>query len=209
LKVSDFHSNTPTPEPLPRLALEVHTESFALLFGKELAERILLNNAVNPGSYIPNPIGVLAQVGQPVHDVFVLFGNELTDNLVKTSGAQKGKARFKLIYYNRYNSGWGYTIPSVLTLGALNVLAMPAGVTRAEVELQLEITDNAGNVLSRYRAPGAGKVKVAMYYGYSSFGAMRKANILALQQAMQGIKQQLSVDLPQLQTQLAAADPTE
>lgn len=209
VKISDFHTNAPTPEPLPRLALEVHTESFALLFGKELAERILLQNALDPGSYIPNPIGVLAQVGQPVHDVFVMLGNELTDNLVQSNGEQKGKARFKLIYYNRYNSGWGYTIPSILTLGTVNVLALPAGVTRAEVELQMEITDNAGNVLSRYRAPGSGKVKVAMYYGYSGFGAMRKANLLALQAAMQNIKLQMAADLPQLQNKLAAVTPVE
>jgi hypothetical protein len=209
LKISDFHQNAPTAEPLPRLKLEVHTESFALLFGKELVERMLVQGALGPGPYLPNPIGVITQVGQPIHDVFVVLGNELNDNLVQNSGEESGKARFKLIYYNRGNSGWGYTIPSILTLGAVNVLALPAGVTRSEVELQMEITDNSGKVLSRYRAPGIGKAKVAMYHGYSGFGAMRKANLLALQDAMQGIKQQLAADLPNLQTQLALDAPTK
>lgn len=209
LKISDFHQNAPSSELLPRLGLEVHTESFILLFGKEFVERVLLQNAVGPGPYIPSPIGVISQVGQPVHDVFVVLGNELNDNLVQNSGDQRGKARFKLIYYNRNNSGWGYTIPSILTLGAVNVLALPAGVTRSELELQLEITDNSGKVLSRYRAPGTGKAKVAMYYGYSGFGALRKANLLALQDAMQGIKQQLAADLPNLNAQLVSENPTK
>lgn len=209
LKISDFHQNAPTTEPLPRLKLEVHTESFILLFGKELAERILLQGAVGAGPYFPSPIGVITQVGQPIHDVFVLLGNELNDNLVQNSGDERGKARFKLIYYNRSNSGWGYTIPSILTLGAVNVLALPAGVTCSEVELQMEITDNSGKVLSRYRAPGTGKAKVAMYYGYNGISALRKANLVALQDAMQGIKSQLAADLPNLQTQLASTAPTE
>lgn len=206
LKISDFHRQAPTPEPLPRLGLEVHAESFALLFGKEMLERVLIGNAIQPGSYIPTPIGVLAQVGQPVHDVFVLFGNELNENIIRNDGPQQGKARFKLAYYNRYNTGWGYTIPSVITLGVVNLFGLPAGVTRSDVELQMEIVDNDGNVLARYRAPGSGKTKVAMYYGYSGYGAMRKANLLALQDALQGIKQQLTADLPKLQNQLAPAD---
>lgn len=207
LKISDFHQNAPTSAPLPRLGLEVHTESFALLFGKELVQDILVRGVVAPGPYLPNPIGIITQVGQPVHDVFVVLGNELNDNLVQNSGDQMGKARFKLIYYNRYNSGWGYTIPSILTLGVANIFAMPAGVTRSDLELQLEITDNTGKVLSRYRAPGVGKAKVAMYYGYSGFGALRKANLLALQNAMQGIKTQLAADLPELQAQLSSGAP--
>ncbi len=82
------------------------------------------------------------------------------------------------------------------------MLALPAGVTRSDVELQMEITDNNGKVLSRYRAPGSGKAKVAMYHGYSSFSALRKANLLALQNAMQSIQLQLAADLPELRAQL-------
>ncbi|MBK6929859.1 MAG: hypothetical protein IPH12_02990 [Saprospirales bacterium] len=208
LRISDFHRQAPVSQPLPHLGLQVHVESFALLFGKELAERILVSNAIDPGSYIPPPVGILAQVGQPVHDVFLLLGNELNENFVQATGDQRGKARFKLIYYNRFNSGWGYTIPSVLTFGVVNIFGLPAKVTRSEMELQMEIVDNAGNVLAHYRAPGAGKAKVAMYYGYSGFGAMRKANLLALQDAMQGIKQQMEADLPELHTQLTADQPT-
>ncbi len=209
VRISDFHTSAPTPEPLPRLGLEVHVESFALLFGKEMLQRILVSNAIQPGSYIPTPVGVYAQVGQPVHDVFVLLGNELNDNLVLNTGPEQGKARFKLIYYERRNPGWGYTIPSVLTMGLVNLFGLPLKVTRADLELQLEIKDNAGNILGRYRAPGSGKAKVAMYHGYDGIGAMRKANLLALQEAMQGIKKQLEADLPQLQTQLAAEEATK
>ncbi|TNE67884.1 MAG: hypothetical protein EP344_01790 [Bacteroidetes bacterium] len=209
IQISDFHSATPTPEPLPKLGLAVHTESFALLFGREMAEDILIGNALDPGGYFPSPIGVFTQVGQPLHDVYVLLGNELSDNIALGTGEQQGKARFKLIYYNRYNSGWGYTIPSALTAFAVNIFGLPFAVTKSEVELQMEVTDNSGRVLSRYRAPGTGKTKVAMYYGYSGVGALRKANLLALQDAMQGIKKQLAADLPQLKEQLSQAGPDQ
>lgn len=207
LKISDFHQQSPVSNPVPPLALKVHTESFAAQFAGEMLEDALTNAAVAGVVWIPSPYEVYTQVGEPLRDVFTLLGNELSDNIMETSGARYGQVRFKLLYYNKTAPGWGWIFPSLLTLNIANLAGMPFTKYRADLELQMEILDARQQVIARYRAPGSGKSTVALYYGYSGPDAFRKANLLALQEAMRGIRHKMEPDLANLRENLLAAGP--
>jgi hypothetical protein len=86
---------------------------------------------------------------------------------------------------------------------------MPATKIQSEVMLRMEILDSSNNVVAQYSAPGSGKATVAMYHGYSGFGARRKANLLALQEAMRGIRQQMEPDLARITADLQDAAPAK
>lgn len=204
LRVRDFHSNQSLPTRLPNLGLLVHERSFLEAFDLALIRDVVRTTAIS-GPYAAAPWVAYDVTDQALQDAFNVLGNELNDNLNQASAAQFGHARFKLLFYKRRNSGWGWTVASVSTLFVPNLFGMPVRTHRAELELQMEIVDANGNMLIRYTAPGEGKAMVAAYHGYDSSTATRKANLLALQSAMSKIKKKLESDVPSLTSQLEAA----
>lgn len=207
LHMRDFHQESALKEPLPPLSLKVHAESFAAHFAAEMVREGVVTGVATGSPWIPSPVEVVTRMGVPMRDVFTLLGNELTGNTALNAGEKYGQARFKLVYYERRIPGWGWIIPSTLTVGVANLFGMPVKKIRANLELQLEILDARNNVIAQYRAPGTGKATVAMYYGYSGWGAVRKVNLLALQEAMRGIRAQLEPDTEKIRADLQAAGP--
>jgi hypothetical protein len=206
LQVRDFRTNQPLPERLPRLGLLVHERSFLEAFDGALDREVVIANAIG-GPYQPSPWGAYAVTDQALEDVFRLLNNELDKNLNQTAGPQHGHARFKLLFYKRRNSGWGWSLLSGGTLFIPNLFGMPVRTYRSEIELQMEITDANDKVLVRYVAPGVGKAQVAAYHGYDGPTATRKANLLALQNAVAKIKFKMETDAASLAQQLTAAGP--
>jgi hypothetical protein len=202
LHVRDFHSQPPLPQRLPSLGLLVHERSFLESFDIALQRNWVVS--ANPYGG-PDPWFAFETTDRALEDVFHLFDNELHDNLNESSATRYGHARFKLNYYDRRNPGWGWIIPSIGTMWTANLLGMPYSNLRADLELQLEITDANGKVLVRYVAPGTAKAKVAMYHGYNHSQAIRKANLDALKNAMQQIKAKMIADVPMLTESLLAA----
>jgi hypothetical protein len=200
LLVSDYHTSQTATEKIPGLKLLIHERSFGESFLYGMSREVVVNPVYGPAA--PD----LMHVSNPaLHDVILALQNELQDHVSDNQGPLYGHARFKLSYYNVWNSGWGYIIPSYLTIYVANVFGMPVRVMRTEVELELEITDAANHVIGHYSAPGVGKATEALYYGYDHVSAARKANILAIQNAMGKIEQQVGTDALQIKTQLAAA----
>jgi len=117
-----------------------------------------------------------------------------------------GQVRFKLLYYNRQNSGWGYTIPSIATMWVLNVVGMPVATVRCDLDLQVEIADAQGASIVTYTAPGSSKAKVALYYGYNPVDAIRKANLEALKAALKAIETKMQEDVHLVTAKLTLAD---
>lgn len=205
LHVSDFHQTARVTEPLPRMGLLVHQESFAAAFDRETSMKgwgghFFSQGPVTPGTYV-------ALSDLPLEDVYAVLGNEISDNLAGNTGDRFGHIRFRLLNYNRRAPGWGYTIPSTMSFYTLNTLGMPYTRLQAEVELQVEVADANKKILARYKASGQGKAWVALYYGYQRTDAWRKANLLALQDAMVNIRAQMAEQLPQLNARLAEAGP--
>lgn len=207
LQVTDYHQHSPLKEPLPALKMKVHAESFAARFAGELFEDVVVSNSMYGYPWVPSPFEVHTRVGASMQDVFTILANELSDNMTRSSGEKTGEARFKLVYYNRTMPGWGWVIPSVMTLNIANLAGMPFTRYQADLELQMEIVDANQRVIAQYRAPGTGKTTVAFYYGYDGASAHRKANLLALQEAMRGIRNKMEPDLARLNNELLAAEP--
>jgi hypothetical protein len=207
LRISDFYEqNARIREPLPRLGFLVHQESFGTAFDRETFDKGLSGNVVSP-FYMPSPGELYVLSDLPLEDAFRALDGEVTHNLSEQQGPKYGHVRFKLINYERRAPGWGYTVGSVATAFVANVLGMPYNRYRAELELQVEIADANKNVLARYRAPGTGKAFVAMYYGYHATDAWRKANLDAMQDALNKIRPDIVKDTPKLRQQLMAAGP--
>jgi hypothetical protein len=204
LRVRDFHTDQNLPTRLPRLGLLVHERSFLEAFDCALNREVAITNVVS-GPYAPAPWVAYEMTDRALEDAFNVLGNELEDNLNQGATPQYGQARFKLLDYKRRNSGWGWTVASVSTLFLPNLLGMPVRTQRAELELQMEILDANGKMLIRYTAPGTGKAPVAAYHGYDNTTATRKANLVALQDAMSKIKKKLESDVPVLSSQLEVA----
>lgn len=204
LRMRDFHTNQNLPARLPPLALLIHERSFLDAFDCALGREIVIANTFG-GPYAPAPWVTYEVTDQALEDAFHVLDNELVDNLNQASKPRYGHARFKLLFYKRRNSGWGWTVASVGTLFVPNLFGMPVRTHRAEMDLQMEIVDAEGKILARYIAPGVGKAQVATYHGYDSSTATRKANLLALQSAMANIKKKLEAEAPNIANQLEAA----
>lgn len=201
LKVRDFHSKQGLSNRLPALELRVHEVSFLAAFDGALTRDMMLGNfPVTPMD--GNPWSAYAVTDLALQDVFQVFDNELRDHINQQSGAGYGQARFKLRFYQRRNTGWGWTVASFATGFIPNMLGMPVRTQRVILELQMEVVDANGNLLQQYVASGQGKAQVAAYHGYSVTTATRKANLLALKRAMSKIKTALDQDVPALSTQL-------
>ncbi|MDX1910158.1 MAG: hypothetical protein SFV22_01665 [Saprospiraceae bacterium] len=204
LRVGDFHSSQGLGAKLPGLGLLVHERSFLEAFDAALFRDVVINSTMS-GPGMPAPWVAYDVTDQALKDVFHALDNELSDHFNLSSQPRYGHARFKLLYYKRRNSGWGWTVASVSTLFVPNLFGMPVRTHRAEIELQMEIVDAQGNILKRYTAPGTGKARVAAYHGYDTSTATRKANLVALQNAMAGIKKKMEPDVPMIGAQLESA----
>ena len=196
LRSADYRSSPALPERLPPLRLLIHQASFGQSFEAALYRE-------GPG---PNPWTGYEVTGGALNDVTHLLQRELADNVMLNNGPQVGQARFKLLFYNRYNSGWGYIIPSIATLWTVNLLGLPIGTIRCELSLQMEIADAQGKSIVTYTAPGHGKAPVALYYGYNNADAIRKANLEALKSALKAIETKLQEDVPSLTARMIASD---
>ena len=209
IQMRDFHQQHALKEPLPPLTLKVHAESFVAQFAAEMVLDGSAYSSYGGVPWIPDPMAAYTHIGAPMRDVFTVLGNELNNNTTQKAGEKYGQARFKLVYYQRTNPGWGWVIPSTLTFGVANVLGMPVSRIQADLELQMEILDANERVVAQYRAPGAGKATMAMYYGYSGMGVIRKSNLLALQEAMRSIRQQMEPDLARIGADLQNTGPVK
>lgn len=209
LRLSDYHSTGNVREPLPRLHTLVHKESFLSAFDDAAGREFYNSIAITGPDFGPDPWVMYSLTDQSLKDVYELLQNQVNENVNRNTGPEYGDARFKLKYYRRKNSGWGYTIPSVGTLFAANILGMPFNVKRSELELQMEITDANKKVIASYTATGVGKATVAAYYGYDAVDASRKSNLLALEDAMGKIKIALAQDSGMLKERLDQAGPKQ
>ncbi len=200
LRVRDFHTDQAIPVRLPQLGLLVHERSFAEAFYRALDREVFLQY-----TYAPDPWEAYSKTDGAMSDMFQALDNELFDNINQSEGDRYGHARIKLLFYQRRNSGWGWLIPSIGTLWTANLLGMPCSVYRIDLELQMEITDANGKILGYYKAPGSGKAQIAMYHGYDGLTAVRKANLVAMQEAFSKIKTNMAADLSAISAHLKAA----
>ncbi|MFZ4477915.1 MAG: hypothetical protein ACOYPR_22155 [Saprospiraceae bacterium] len=192
----------PTKIDLPRLEILTHQQSFGAMFGNALWGNQFLMYDNSWSTFMP--VGYQRSIApRKILDAMGYLERE-TAAISRRTGNAHGYARYKLMYYEVRQPGFGWEILSSLTCFIPNFFGMPFNRLRTDLELQLEIVDAQGNILSTYRSAQSALVWSAPYWGYWWPDAVRKACISALQLAMTDIKGQIALDRNTLETQLLA-----
>ncbi len=88
-----------------------------------------------------------------------------TAAISRRTGNAHGYARYKLLYYEVRQPGFGWELLSSFTCFIPNFFGMPFNRLRTDLELQLEIVDAQGNILSTYRSAQSALAWSAPYWG--------------------------------------------
>jgi hypothetical protein len=147
----------------------------------------------SPGYYVPRRT-------EQLQDMQTLIERSFKGNLCEYKGPALGTAVCRLITSDTesLNDTWVYL--SVLSLGVAPMLGLPTGRWRAQVGLEVELFDIAGDPIARYRGAGLARRTVGFYYGHSDF--KRTLHLEAVKQAMAQIASQIQADEQLLRKEL-------
>jgi hypothetical protein len=142
-----------------------------------------------------------------IQDVVTLFERDVQNNICASTSEPQGNIGLKITFSNTKQGGAGYIVPAILTVGIAWACGMPINTVTQELEVQVEIRNKAGQLISKYEAVGKSKVNVAAYHGYTKGDAPymvqasvgRKANIEAYNMAMTEIKASIERDYDKIQ----------
>ena len=136
-----------------------------------------------------------------VNDVINVFNKEVKENITSPYGAKKGYITLKL-GYRGVDRSWWYTLPSLLTLGTINLLGFPGDKISQSLEVEVEIWNNKKELVKRYTENVYNYDYVAMYWGYSDLSIRRKVAADNIKQALENIRLKINNDAPQIKKQL-------
>ncbi|HXA00805.1 MAG TPA: hypothetical protein VNW99_02395 [Cytophagaceae bacterium] len=137
-------------------------------------------------------------------DQFEIFDQEVDNNLCNPYGQKFGYIVLRT-YYSKFGLGLGYSVASGITLLIPNLLGMPMGRPKFELQATVEILNSKKELIGKYRAVGTGKSLMALYYGYGQSDSIRKARVDALNNALSEIRKQIQTDAPRLLEELGKA----
>jgi hypothetical protein len=138
-------------------------------------------------------------------DVEKLFEREVRMNMSDPEDtARYGFATLQIQESNTVRTGRGLQILQLVTMMTPSLLGVPLEWYETELTARVSIRNARGKVLATYIGTGTGRVKVALYHGYSQAEAPRLANVAALRQALAQVKQQLNFDAARLRGDLLA-----
>ncbi len=148
-----------------------------------------------------------------VQQAVVIFEREISDNICEPVGRKYGLAICRIA--NREASlGWGWLIPSGLTLFTINLFGFPAVSQTTELDVEVEILDANHNRIAKYSAIAKDTKYSALYWGYPfprkphidyDNTLTRMTSASALRAAMQDIKKQIHRDASEIRGKLIAA----
>ncbi|MCL2439472.1 MAG: hypothetical protein FWD15_03080 [Alphaproteobacteria bacterium] len=137
-----------------------------------------------------------------INDITSMVEREFQENIMKGSGITRGQISFR-IGYSKEDSSIILPIASVLTLGVLNFFGMPFNYASEETEIVVEIRDNAGTVIRRYREAMSSTSYVAMWWGFSSSDAARRTSNHNVRDALQKIRRRIDAEAADINKALA------
>jgi hypothetical protein len=151
--------------------------------------------------------------GQPIYtpgmayyntDIGTIFTEEVENNLTDPFGEVYGTINYHTNMI-QMKIGIGYALVSGFTMMVPNLLGFPMGNYKIELETIVEIRNVKNELIGKYKATGKGKASVAMYFGYGSVTALRKARADALNNCLINIRVQIQQDVLRLTTELKNA----
>ncbi len=142
-----------------------------------------------------------------ISDAETLTKNFINNNIVDYRGLPKGTIELSLKknYHKIYNIGC--YILSSFTAYTINLLGFPMISQKTSITVNAKIKNKEGRVIKEYTEEGIGKATSAMYWGYTFGGGLTKTapwglprivNTLALSDALQKIKKNISNDSKEL-----------
>lgn len=147
-----------------------------------------------------------------VQQAVVIFDREISDNICDPAGKKYGYAVCRIANRDA-RLGWGWLVPSALTLFTINLFGFPAMSQTTELDVEVEIMDANYNRVAKYSAIAKDTKHVAFYWGYPvpTKPHIDKENTLtritsasALRMAMKDIKRQIERDAIEIRGKLIA-----
>jgi len=207
LKVSDFPQGTAIASPLPALEPIFDYHSFQTAYPDyyesnsgsaiRITDDFSIFNGVTRGRSTSNET--------KAYDAVHLFEKEVRDNISQSTGKIYGSAVCKVGFGNSSGS-WINAAVSTASLGIANLFGYPFNILTDELEVILEIRDAENFIIGRYSAIGEGKAKITLY---KFDGAARLAHARAFVNAMEQIKDKLSIDQAELSALLRGTGPVD
>lgn len=136
-----------------------------------------------------------------VNDVINVFNKEVKENISSPYGTKKGYIVLKLGYRGN-DHGYQYMIPSLLSLGTLNILGFPADKITQSLEIEVEIWNNKKELVKRYVENVLDYNYVAMYWGYRQPVILRKVAADNIKQGLEKIRYQINNDAAEIKQKL-------
>ncbi len=136
-----------------------------------------------------------------VSDVINIFEKEVKENISSPYGTRKGYISLKLGYRGT-GSALQYYIPSILSLGTLNLLGFPFDQSSQSLEVQVEIWNNKREMVKRYVETVYDDQYVAMYWGYNEQDVWRKLAADNIKHALENIRFRINGDASEIKKML-------
>ncbi len=197
---SDLNMQMPNANLLPPLEAKVDTASVRDSFDVKYSgksTRSYYNYGENWSGGVDS-INMTRKRDRSTRDMVTLFTRNIA-NISQQYGERKGTIQLRVTNSSSYNSGWYFTVPSLLSLHTLNVLGMPYQYKNADLETEVSIYDRKGNLVWQTTVVGHGEETVAVYYGYNEDDAQALSNIKAMKDAMRQVNMNIANDFQMIQ----------
>ena len=134
-------------------------------------------------------------------DMITLFERNV-ENISQVYGARKGSIKMRFTNSRIYASGYYYTVPSWISIYSLNLLGFPYGYKNTDLEVEVSIFNNNGDLIWKTTQTGNGEEMVAMYYGYNEEEALVMSSIKALKDALRKVNLNIANDFGKINSGL-------
>ena len=134
-------------------------------------------------------------------DMITLFERNV-ENISQVYGARKGSIKMRFTNSRIYASGYYYTVPSWISIYSLNLLGFPYGYKNTDLEVEVSIFNNNGDLIWKTTQTGNGEEMVAMYYGYNEEEALVMSSIKALKDALRKVNLNIANDFGKINSSL-------
>ena len=131
-----------------------------------------------------------------VNDMIKLFSKEVKKSSSKGDSLKIGTIQLEILAFNEKKYTW-LTVISGITLFIPNLIGMPLNRINTTLDIQVTIFTNSNQSIGKFKASGNGIAYTAMYWGYGE-DANRKSAIMAFNNAMTSIKEQIKNNKNQL-----------
>ena len=195
---NDLNLRAPNSQLLPPLRTEVDKDSI-----KDSFDTTIHGSSAGSGfesedwSVSGDTYTFVKKKDSRTRDMITLFERNV-ENISQVYGTRKGSIKMRFTNSRIYSSGYYYTVPSWISIYSLNLLGFPFGYRNTDLEVEVSILNNNGDLIWKSTEMGKGEEIVAMYYGYSEEEALVMSSIKALKDALRKINRNIANDFERI-----------